>query len=107
MPPRPGRLQLLPLPGGAWLLRDDYKSQGETIDAALDVLAEVPGRRIVVIGSVSEPLGSQGPTSRPARRAAGAGGVAVGRGRRELRVPELRSGGRARRARARGAGGRQ
>ena len=64
MPPRPGRLQLLPLPGGAWLLRDDYKSQVETIDAALDVLAEVPGRRIVVIGSVSEPPGSQGPIYR-------------------------------------------
>jgi UDP-N-acetylmuramoyl-tripeptide--D-alanyl-D-alanine ligase len=64
LPPRPGRLQLLPLPGGAWLLRDDYKSQVETIDAALDVLAEVPGRRIVVIGSISEPPGSQYPIYR-------------------------------------------
>jgi UDP-N-acetylmuramoyl-tripeptide--D-alanyl-D-alanine ligase len=36
----------------------------ETVDAALDVLAEVPGRRIVVIGEVSEPPGSQGPIYR-------------------------------------------
>jgi UDP-N-acetylmuramoyl-tripeptide--D-alanyl-D-alanine ligase len=64
LPPRPGRLQLLPLPNGAWLIRDDYKSTLETIDAALDVLAEVPGRRIVVIGEVSEPPGSQGPIYR-------------------------------------------
>ena len=64
MPPRRGRLQLEPLPNGAWLVRDDFKSSVETIDAALDVLAELPGRRIVVIGSVSEPPGSQGPIYR-------------------------------------------
>jgi UDP-N-acetylmuramoyl-tripeptide--D-alanyl-D-alanine ligase len=64
LPPRPGRLQLLPLPNGAWLIRDDYKSTLETIDAALDVLAEVPGRRVVVIGDVSEPPGSIGPIYR-------------------------------------------
>ena len=64
MPPQPGRLQLEPLPGGAWLIRDDFKSSVETIDAALDVLTEVPGRRIVVLGSVSEPPGSQGPICR-------------------------------------------
>jgi UDP-N-acetylmuramoyl-tripeptide--D-alanyl-D-alanine ligase len=62
--PRPGRLQLEPLPEGAWLIRDDFKSSLETIDAALDVLAEVPGRRIVVIGEASEPPGSQGPIYR-------------------------------------------
>ena len=60
MPPRPGRLQLLPLPQGAWLVRDDFKSSLETIEAALDVLTELPGRRIVVLGSVSEPQGNQG-----------------------------------------------
>ncbi|MGD9508800.1 MAG: Mur ligase family protein [Geminicoccaceae bacterium] len=64
LPPRRGRLQHEPLPGGAWLIRDDFKSSLETMDAALDALAEVPGRRIVVIGSVSEPPGSQGPIYR-------------------------------------------
>jgi len=64
MPPRRGRLQLEPLSGGAWLVRDDFKSSVETIDAALDVLSGIPGRRIVVIGSVSEPPGSQGPIYR-------------------------------------------
>lgn len=64
MEPRPGRLQALPLPGGAWLIRDDFKSSLETIDAALDVLAEAPGRRIAVLGSISEPRGSQGPLYR-------------------------------------------
>jgi UDP-N-acetylmuramoyl-tripeptide--D-alanyl-D-alanine ligase len=64
LPPRPGRLQHLPLPNGAWLIRDDFKSTLETIDAALDVLAEVPGRRVVVIGDVSEPPGSIGPIYR-------------------------------------------
>lgn len=64
LPPRPGRLQAVPLPHGAWLIRDDYKSTLETVDAALDAMAEVPGRRIVVIGEVSEPPGSQGPIYR-------------------------------------------
>ena len=64
LPPRPARLQPVQLPGGSWLIRDDFKSQLETIDAALDVLEQVPGRRIVVIGSVAEPPGSQGPIYR-------------------------------------------
>ena len=49
----------------AELIRDDFKSTLETIDAALDVLAEVPaGRRVVVIGDVPEPPGSIGPIYR-------------------------------------------
>jgi UDP-N-acetylmuramoyl-tripeptide--D-alanyl-D-alanine ligase len=55
MPAQPGRMQLLPLDNGAFLIRDDFKSSLETVEAALDVMAELPGRRIVVIGSVSEP----------------------------------------------------
>ncbi len=58
--PVPGRMQLVALPNGAHLLRDEYKSSLETIHAALDVLAEIPARRIVVVGEVSEPPGSQG-----------------------------------------------
>lgn len=62
--PSPARLQMLPLPNGAWLIRDDFKSAEETIDAALDVLAQTPGRRIAVMGSVTDPSGSQGPIYR-------------------------------------------
>jgi UDP-N-acetylmuramoyl-tripeptide--D-alanyl-D-alanine ligase len=65
LPPTPGRLQPLQLANGAFLLRDDYKSALETIDSALDLLAEVPARRrVVVLGDVSEPPGSQGPIYR-------------------------------------------
>jgi len=53
------------LKNGAILLRDDIKSTLETIDAAFDVLAQIPAkRRIVVIGEISEPPGSQGPIYR-------------------------------------------
>jgi UDP-N-acetylmuramyl pentapeptide synthase len=64
LPPQPGRMQLQPLAQGAWLIRDDFKSSLETVDAALDTMAEVPGRRIVVIGEISEPPGSKGPIYR-------------------------------------------
>lgn len=62
--PAVARLQPVQLPGGAYLLRDEHKSSIETIDAALDLLAEIPARRIVVIGDISEPPGSQGPIYR-------------------------------------------
>lgn len=58
--PTPGRMQPVALPNGATLLRDDYKSPVESIDAALDVLAEIPARRrIVLLGDISEPPGPQ------------------------------------------------
>ena len=60
--PTPGRMQMVPLDGGALLLRDDYKSSLETIEASLEALSEIPAEnRIVVLGEVSEPPGSQGP----------------------------------------------
>jgi UDP-N-acetylmuramyl pentapeptide synthase len=63
LPPTPGRLQAVELPNGAFLIRDDFKSSLETIDAALDVLAEIPAeRRIAVLGDVEWPPGRQGPT---------------------------------------------
>ena len=37
----------------------DFKPTLETMDAALDTLAEIPARRIVVLGSTTEPPGSQ------------------------------------------------
>ena len=49
------------LPNGAVLLCDYFKSSLETIETAIDTLAEVPARRrILVLGDVSEPPGSQG-----------------------------------------------
>jgi UDP-N-acetylmuramyl pentapeptide synthase len=57
----PGRMQIVPLENGAFLLRDDFKSGLETIEVALETLAEIPARRIAVLGSINEPPSSQGP----------------------------------------------
>ena len=100
--PVAGRLQLVPLPGGAWLIRDDFKSSLETIDAALDLLAEVPGRRIVVLGEISEPVGQPGPALPSARRASRRDRIAGHICRWEF--PALRRGCRPRRHGALGAG---
>jgi len=65
LPPTPGRLEPVRLDSGAILLRDEFKSSLETIDVALDVLAEIPARRkIVVLGDISEPPGSLRPIYR-------------------------------------------
>lgn len=62
LPPTPGRLEPIQLANGAIILRDDFKSALETIEAALEVLSEIPAqRRIVVLGEVEESPGSQGP----------------------------------------------
>ncbi len=58
----PNRLQRIRLANGAILVLDAYKSGLETIHAALDTLGELTARRkIVVLGDVEEPPGSQGP----------------------------------------------
>ncbi len=58
--PTPGRMDPRPLPNGVTALRDDFKSSVETIHSALDVMADIPDvRRIVLLGSISEPPGSQ------------------------------------------------
>jgi len=60
--PTPGRMQPVKLESGAYVLRDDYKSSLETIETALESLSEIPARqKIVVLGEISEPPGSQGP----------------------------------------------
>jgi UDP-N-acetylmuramoyl-tripeptide--D-alanyl-D-alanine ligase len=59
--PRPGRMQPVRLPNGAWVIRDEFKAPVESIEAALDVLASVPGRRIVVLGEIDAPPGSKRP----------------------------------------------
>ena len=63
--PAPGRLAPRPLANGAVLLCDAFKSGIETIHASLDVLAEIPApRKIVVLGPITEPPGPQGPLYR-------------------------------------------
>ena len=63
--PTSQRLELVPLANGAFLLRDEFKSAAETIHAALDLLATIPAaRRLVVLGDVTTPAGSQGPIYR-------------------------------------------
>jgi UDP-N-acetylmuramoyl-tripeptide--D-alanyl-D-alanine ligase len=58
--PTPGRMQLVALPNGATVIRDEFKSSLETIEAALEAFGEVPARqRIVVLGDISEPPGKQ------------------------------------------------
>lgn len=65
LPPSSERLEPVRLASGAIVLRDEFKSTLETIDAALDVLAEIPARRkIAILGDISEPPGSQGPLYR-------------------------------------------
>jgi aminoacyl-tRNA hydrolase len=58
--PAPERLQPVKLCNGAYVLRDEFKSTPESVDVALDLLAEVPARRkIVVMGSLTDPVGKQ------------------------------------------------
>jgi UDP-N-acetylmuramoyl-tripeptide--D-alanyl-D-alanine ligase len=63
--PTPGRLEPVALEGGAYLLQDDHKSPLETVHAALDTFEQIPaGRKLIVMGEISEPPGSQGPVYR-------------------------------------------
>jgi UDP-N-acetylmuramoyl-tripeptide--D-alanyl-D-alanine ligase len=56
--PTPGRMEPVRLANGAIILRDDFKSPLETVEAALDTFAEIPAsRRIIVLGQVSEAPG--------------------------------------------------
>ncbi|MEO8485875.1 MAG: Mur ligase family protein [Betaproteobacteria bacterium] len=58
--PTPGRMQPVVLPQGATIIRDEFKSSIETIDAALEAFGEIPARRrMVVLGGISEPPEAQ------------------------------------------------
>ncbi len=57
----PLRLEVVKLPSGAWLIRDEFRSNVETIDAALDLLEQLPGRRFAIMGEVNEPPSPAGP----------------------------------------------
>ena len=57
--PTPGRMQLMPTPDGAYMLRDDFKASMDPFEAALATFKEVPAsRRLVVFGEVSEEQGN-------------------------------------------------
>jgi UDP-N-acetylmuramyl pentapeptide synthase len=56
---------MMPTEGGAFVLVDTYKSILETIVASLETLAALRAdRKIVVLGDIEEPKGSQGPLYR-------------------------------------------
>ena len=52
MPPAGARLEVVPLANGSTLLCDHHKNSIETIRAALELVAEAPGRKLLVITQV-------------------------------------------------------
>jgi UDP-N-acetylmuramyl pentapeptide synthase len=46
--PLPGRMEPVPLPCGATVLRDDFSTSSASLPAALRVLEQAPGRRLLV-----------------------------------------------------------
>jgi len=55
-----GRMQPRPLPDGFQLIDDSYNANPDSVRAAIDVLAGLDGRRILVLGDMAE-VGDQGP----------------------------------------------
>ncbi len=49
-----GRLQRKAAPGGATIIDDTYNANPESVRAAIDVLAHVPGKRLLVLGDMGE-----------------------------------------------------
>lgn len=49
-----GRLQFRAAVHGAWLIDDSYNANPSSLQAALDVLAQLPGRRWLVLGDMGE-----------------------------------------------------
>lgn len=49
-----GRLQCRPAQGGASLIDDSYNANPDSVCAAIDVLAALPGKKILVLGDMGE-----------------------------------------------------
>ena len=58
--PTPGRMQTMALPGGAFVIRDEFKGSEDSFLIALDAFAEIPAKRhVIVFGEISEDRGRQ------------------------------------------------
>ena len=58
--PVKGRSRVLVLPGGATLVDDSYNANPDSVRAAIDLLASLPGPRWLVLGDMGE-VGARGP----------------------------------------------
>ncbi len=54
LPPVPGRLAPEALPGGGLLIDDSYNANPDSVRAAIEVLARLPGRRTLALGELGE-----------------------------------------------------
>ena len=58
----PGRLQFRRAKSGAWLIDDSYNANPSSVRAAIEVLASLSGRRLLVLGDMAE-LGDFAPAA--------------------------------------------
>ena len=89
VPPRAGRMQPLPGPGGSTLVLDEHKSRPPTAVAALEALGALPARsRVAVLGEMQETVltpAAYADLAAAANRARCDVVVAVGRAGEQLR----------------------
>lgn len=54
LPPVPGRLSPHRTAQGGWIIDDSYNANADSVQAALQVLSQAPGRRTLVLGDLAE-----------------------------------------------------